>query len=150
LGAIAIVLSLQVAAAGQFGTAPNNYYPPSYNGGTFTGTVESTTANSIKLVYKHGDRAETFEATAVAPCRLPEGNNAVAPFPLSTIKNGSVVTLLYNAKTVKTDGRKQKKYEVVGITVDNWNGKVIDETKRYLFLCVPPGTLLHYRAFGDN
>jgi hypothetical protein len=42
----------------QKGTAPNGYYPPGYNGSTFTGVVESTDTGQLTLLYTSGRKHE--------------------------------------------------------------------------------------------
>jgi len=133
-GLLTLVLSGTVAA--QKGTAPNGYYPANYNGATLTGKVVQTTDDTITLNYVHGSKTDTFEAYATAPCNLPSTKTATQPMPLSKVQTGAVVTLFYEAKETKVDGKKQKKNQVVGILFLEENGRKVKEEHQAMFYCI--------------
>ncbi len=142
-----LMLALSRTVAAQKGTAPNGYYPANYNGATFTGKVVQTTDETITLNYAHGSKTDTFEAYATAPCNLPSTKTTTQPMPLSKVQTGAVVTLFYETKEIKVDGKKQKKNEVIGIVFLEENGRKIKEEHQALFYCVPGPRKLDFMTF---
>jgi hypothetical protein len=141
------VLLLGGSVAAQQGTAPNNYYPAGYSGSIYTGKVVQTTDDSITLSYVHGSKADTFEAYATAPCNLPANKTTTRPVRLSKVQTGAVVTVYYQSKTVKVDGRKQKRNEVIGISFLEVNGGKVSEEHKAIFYCIPGQPALYFKAF---
>jgi hypothetical protein len=131
-----LMLVLNGTGSAQKGTAPNGYYPAGYNGATFTGSVVQTTDDTITLNYVHGSKTDTFEAYAAAPCNLPSSKTTTQPMPLSKVQTGAVVTLFYEPKETKVDGKKQKKNQVIGILFLEENGRKIKEEHQAIFYCV--------------
>jgi len=110
-----LMLAFSGTVVAQEGTAPNGYYPAGYDGATFRGKVVLTTDDTISLNYVHGSKTDTFEAYATAPCNLPSTKTTTQPMPLSQVQTGAVITVFYEPKVTKIDGRKQKKNQVIGI-----------------------------------
>src|ERR1043166_2077992 len=108
MGRILLLVLLLPFAAAQRGTAPNNYYPSSYNGSIFTGTVVRTTADTISLEYGHRGKIESFEARALAACDLPVTKDTQSPGTLAQVPLGWVVTAYYEPLVTKTGGKKEK------------------------------------------
>jgi hypothetical protein len=125
------VLLLGGVVAAQQGTAPNNYNPVGYNGSIFSGRVVQTTDDSITLSYVHGSKTDTFEA-------------------YTKVQTAAVVTVYYEPKTVKVDGRKQKRNEVVGISFLEVNGRKVSEEHQAIFYCIPGQPTLYFRAFDGR
>jgi hypothetical protein len=144
------VLLLGGVVAAQQGTAPNNYNPVGYNGSIFSGRVVQTTDDSITLSYVHGSKTDTFEAYTTTPCNLPANKTTTHPVPLSKVQTGAVVTVYYEPKTVKVDGRKQKRNEVVGISFLEVNGRKVSEEHQAIFYCIPGQPTLYFRAFDGR
>lgn len=140
-----LMLALSGTGAAQKGTAPNGYYPAGYNGATFTGKVVQTTDDSVTLNYVHGNKTDTFEAYSAAPCNLPSSKTTTQPMPLSKVQPGAVVTLFYEPKETKVDGKKQKKNQVVGILFLEENGRKVKEEHQAMFYCVAGPS--HFMAF---
>lgn len=130
------VLLLGAALAAQKGSAPNGYYPAGYGGSTFTGKVVQTTDRTITLNYIHGSKTDVFEAYATAPCNVPSSATTTIPMPLSSVQIGAVVTVFYEGKTTKGGGHKEKKNQVIAISVLEEDGKKIPEARRAIFYCV--------------
>jgi hypothetical protein len=143
-GLLVLVLSGTVVA--QKATAPNGYYPASYNGATFTGRVVLTTDDTITLNYVHGSKTDTFEAFATDPCNLPSTKTMTRPMPLSQVQTGAVVTVFYEPREIKVDTRKQKKNQVIGILFQEVNGRKVKEEHQAIFYCNPP-IKLDFMAF---
>jgi hypothetical protein len=131
----------------QKGTAPNGYYPVGYNGATFTGKVVLTTDDTITLTYVHGSKTDTFEAYATAACNLPSTKTTTQPMPLSKVQTGAVITVFYEPKETKIDGRKQKKNQVIGILFQEVNGRRVKEEHQALFYCSTGPAKLYFMAF---
>lgn len=134
--ATAMLLLCGVVSA-QYGTAPNNYYPDSYDGVTFTGTVVSATQDTITLSYTHGNRTDTFEGYVTAPCNLPETRTTTRPTPLSGVPTGAVITAFYETKTIKVAGRKEKKNHIIAVMFQQVTSKPIADTHKAIFYCIP-------------
>ena len=137
-----LMLAFSGTVVAQEGTAPNGYYPAGYDGATFRGKVVLTTDDTISLNYVHGSKTDTFEAYATAPCNLPSTKTTTQPMPLSQVQTGAVITVFYEPKVTKIDGRKQKKNQVIGILFQEVNGRKVKEEHQALFYCIPgPGKL---------
>ena len=143
-GLLMLVFSGTVVA--QKGTAANGYYPAGYNGATFTGKVVLTTDDTITLNYVHGSKTDTFEAYATAPCNLPSTKTTTQPMPLSQVQRGAVVTVFYEPKETKIDGRKEKKNQVIAVLFQEVNGRKVKEEHQAIFYCNPP-IKLDFMAF---
>jgi hypothetical protein len=62
--------------------------------------------------------------------------------PLSQVQTGAVITVFYEPKETKIDGRKQKKNQVIGILFQEVNGRKVKEDHQAFFYCIPgPGKL---------
>ena len=140
-----LVLSCGMAAA-QYGTAPNGYYPAGYGGSTYTGKAQGTGPTSITLTYAHGNKTDTFEGYASAPCSMPVSKTSTAPMPLSEVPTTAVVTVFYQSETVKVDGQKHKRNEIIAISFQQLNGKTIASEHRAIFYCTP-SPVLAFKAF---
>ena len=136
LSAVLVILFCGIASA-QYGTAPAGYYPDSYGGSIFTGKVQGTASESITLTYAHGVKTDTFEGHAAAPCNLPVSKTETRPMPLSEIPATAVVTVFYETETVKIDGEKHKRHEIIAISFQELNGKAIAKENRVVFSCAP-------------
>src|SRR2546430_15751867 len=63
---------LPVCVHAQKGIAGPGYYPSGYNGDIFTGEfAPSDSADQIKLVYKNGNKTQSFEGKIESPCLAP-------------------------------------------------------------------------------
>jgi hypothetical protein len=139
-----IIIAFAVAAAGQYGTAPNNYYPDKYNGSTFTGVVAQTANDQVTLTYTKGDKTETFTGRFEAPCSVPSTKGGgIMP---SDIPGGTVMTVFFNTDTKKMGGQKLKENVILAIALDNWHGQKIAEDKKKIYLCTG-NAHVQFRAF---
>jgi len=140
-----LMLVLSGTGAAQKGTAPNGYYPAGYSGATFTGRVVQTTDDTITLKYVHGNKTDMFEAYAAGPCNLPATKTTTQPMPLSKVQTGAVVTLFYEPKETKVDGKKQRKNQIIGILFLEENGRKVAEEHQAMFYCIAGAS--HFMAF---
>jgi hypothetical protein len=141
------VLLFGGAVSAQYGTAPNNYYPNSYNGSTFTGKVVRTTDDTITLTYTHGSKTDTFEGHLTSPCYLPSSKTTTGPMSASQVQMGAVITAFYEGRTVKVEGRKQKENQVIAISFLQVNGRTVTEDHRAIFFCIPAPFHTYFKAF---
>lgn len=141
------VLLFAAALAAQKGSAPNGYYPAGYGGSTFTGRVVQTTDSTITLNYIHGSKTDVFEAYATAPCNVPSSPATTVPMPISNVQAGTVVTVFYEGKTIKIDGRKEKRNQVIAISVLEEDGKKVPKERQLLFYCLDRPPRLDFMAF---
>ncbi len=142
-----LMLVLSGTGAAQKGTAPNGYYPGGYAGSTFTGKVVQTTDDTITLNYVHGSKTDTFEAYSTTPCNLPSTKTTTQPMPLSKVQTGAVVTLFYQGKEIKVDGKKQKRNQVIGILFQEENGRKVAAEHQAIFYCIPGPFMSYFMAF---
>jgi hypothetical protein len=133
----------------QAGTAPSGYYPADFSGDAFTGTVTQTTDDTITAVYTHGDKSETFEAYSNGPCALPASKSGASLMPLTKVPIGSQIEILYEAKTVKIGGVKQKQNQMIGFVFlkTKVNGEWVAMKSRVTFYCAQAGSFLTFKAF---
>lgn len=148
MGLFALIFCPLVNA--QRGTAPNNYYPTWYNGATFTGQVVGATGDTITLAYTHGNKTETFEGRATAPCNLPSSKTSTDPKPFTSLPTGSMITAFYEPKTVRVNGQKQKENQVMAISFIEVNGRKVQEEHRAIFYCIPGTFRTDFKAFSGN
>lgn len=123
--------------AAQSGTAPSGYYPPTYNGSIFTGTLQAVDTNTqeITLVYTKGKKSELFVGRMESFCRWKEKGGAVHSFKASDIPKGTVLTAFYNTFIKKSDGQASKENSVFAISYVELNGKKIAAEKRLAIAC---------------
>jgi hypothetical protein len=95
----------------QHGTAESGYYPPSYGGDTFSGTVTKVddTLREVTLNYADShNKTETFVGVVANNyiTRWKDGTeHALKPSDLTL---GTKLKVYYMAKEVKVDGKKTK------------------------------------------
>jgi hypothetical protein len=132
-----IICGWSVRLAAQSGTAPSGYYPPTYNGSIFTGTLETVDADTqeIKLAYSKGSKSEHFIGRMESPCRWKEKGGPVHTFKASDIPKGTVLTAFYNTTTKKSGDQKSKENSVFAISYVERNGKKIPDEKRLIISC---------------
>ena len=146
---IAVWLAVLVAASAsaQYGGAPNGYYPPTYTGATFTGTVTEGKGDAVTLTYTKKDKTQTFTGQLETSCAMPTRDGQ--PMSASDLTPGTVLTAFYNKESRKVDGRKEPVNLIVAIMVNVWQGQPIPENKRKIYLCTP-NKQLQFRAWSNQ
>lgn len=150
----AVLLSLllaALAASAQHGIAPSGYYPASYRGDTFTGTVASVdpATDTVTLEYKKDSQGEVLPVRLEGGCKVPSKTGE--PMRAKNIPPGTVLKAYYMGKTEKRDGQKQRVYVAVGISFLEWQGKPVSEANRHkLYRCGAGGGWQYYRAFAGQ
>jgi hypothetical protein len=81
------------AAFGQHGTAENGYYPPAYQGDTWTGVVASASEQTGEITLSHtkGGKSQTFVGVPEAGYLVHEYTGATRPLKMSDIPIGKVI-----------------------------------------------------------
>lgn len=106
------VLYYQLNALGQHGRAENGYYPPDYNGDTFTGEVtavdDSTREVNMKYVDTKRGKAETFVGVINEGYTLKLKDGTTHELKPSNLRVGGHFKVYYKTNTRKVEGRKLK------------------------------------------
>jgi hypothetical protein len=137
-----------VLAAGQYGTAPNNYYPDQYNGSTFTGVLTETKDDKITLTYTKGGKTDLFTGRFEAGCSVPTADKSHPKMTPSDIPKGTAMTAFFNTSTKKIEQQKVKENVVLAIAFNVWQGQQISEDKRRIYLCTNDRHL-RFKAWGN-
>jgi hypothetical protein len=109
-----LLLVLVSPALAQHGAAPNGYYPPGYNGDTWTGEVSGTNdaTREITLTYTKGSKSETFTGVLQPGFKAKRADGSTLEVKPSDFRNGTRLTVFYMPKTRKEDDKKIKYYEI--------------------------------------
>lgn len=130
----------------QKGTAPNGYYPPGYNGSTFTGSVESTDAGQLTLLYASGRKQERFVGRLEASCVWTDKGGTVHTVEVAAVPKGIVLTAFYNSVTTKSGDQKIRENLILAISYAEQNGKTIPDDKRVIVGCSQQ-RIVQFKAF---
>jgi hypothetical protein len=107
---IAALFMFQTVSFAQYGTALPGYYPPSYNGNTFTGRVvaASDSTGQITLAYKDRRSGKTVNFIGVLEkgyeVKLKDGS--IHDMKPSLVPIGTSFTVYYMVHHEKVKGRK--------------------------------------------
>jgi hypothetical protein len=110
-GSLYLLISLFTIASfalPQHGTAENGYYPPGYNGDTWTGVIQSANdqTGEITLSYTKGGKSQTFVGVPEEGYMVHEHNGQTRLLKMSDIPVGRTVKVWYTPATKKVDGKK--------------------------------------------
>lgn len=139
-------MSLSIMASAQYGTAPNNYYPSSYNGSIFKGVVTESKDDQITLTSARGNSTESFTGRFETSCSVPTIKDEGLTMMPTDIPKGTTMTVFFNTRTKKVDGKKIKENLIIAIAFDIWKGQKVPENKRRICLC-SENRVLQFRAF---
>jgi len=151
---ITILLSLLVFSStvlAQRGVAPNGYYPASYRGDTFTGTVVDSdpATDSVILEFKKSSKPQVLSVRLEGGCSVPSKTGA--PMQAKNIPKGTVLTAYYMGRTEKRGAEKQNVDVAIGISFVEWQGKPVSElNRRRLYSCGAGGGWDYFRAFANG
>jgi hypothetical protein len=132
---LALLLASVSRLFAQYGTAPPNYYPATYGGTTFTGTLTATEGDQITLTFTKGSKAQTFVGRFETACAVPKTDQTVGQFRASDIPSGTVLVAFFNPVTKKVNGTKVKENIIIAFAVDVVNGKKIPDEKKTIYPC---------------
>ncbi len=106
-----------------------------------------TSDGTITLIYTHGRKTDRFVGHTAASCHMPVTKTTTAPLPLSQVQLGMVVTVFYREETLKVEGRKKHKNEIIAISFVQASSKPVKADHQALFYCLPEGANLFFKAF---
>jgi hypothetical protein len=118
LGALVIAGVLIATASSvkaQHGTAGAGYYPPGYEGDTWTGVVTATDdrARTVTLTYSSKKKTETFTGVLKEGCcKVKMSDGTVQELKPSMLSPGRRIMVYYIPRTTKVDGKKSAVNEV--------------------------------------
>jgi hypothetical protein len=146
-GAACALLLVSAAIRAQYGTAPSGYYPASFNGSTFKGSVTAISNDEVTLSFSKGADTETFTAHFETGCSIPgeAGKPARIMLP-GNIPVGSGLTAFYFTGTDKSDAKKGKENWIAAISIDAWGKRKIPEDRQGIMYCTN-SKLLNFQAF---
>jgi hypothetical protein len=121
----------------QHATAPNGYYPHTYSGSIFTGSLESVVPDTqeITLVYTKGSKTERFVGRLESTCSWKDKQGTVHSFTGSDLPKGTVLTTFYTSSTKKSGGEKITENSIFAVSYAEQNGKRIPDERRVLIPC---------------
>ena len=126
----------------QYGIATSNYYPLSYQGSTFSGTVADTSEETMTLTFVKGQKSETFTGRLEKPCVIKEGHGMTA----SDFPKGTELTALFDPITKKVEGKKITGNIIVGVVLRSWRARKIEGDKRIIYWCTD-SRQLQFKSF---
>jgi len=147
---IVLVIGLfSVPLEAQKGTAPNGYYPPTFQGSIFTGSLELGAADTqeITLTYTKGSKSEHFVGRLEALCGWKDKDGTAHSFKASDIPKGTILTAFYNATKKESGGQKITENSVFAMSYVEVNGKRIPDDKRVIISCSEQ-KFTFFRAFN--
>ena len=109
------ILAITGSVNAQHGSAGNGYFPPGYNGDTWTGNVTSTddTARSITLTFENKNKTETFTGVLKDTCcKVKMADGTMKDLKVSEISQGRRMIVYYIPTTTKVDGKKSTVNEI--------------------------------------
>jgi hypothetical protein len=132
----------------QKGTAPNGYYPITYNGNIFTGTLESVDKEKqdITIAYVHGDKTEKFTGRFENRCSWSSKDGIEHSFGVEDIPKGTVLTVFYKIRTEKMATEKVNENSIFAVSYKTLHGNQIPPNKRLIVFCAKPQAT-HFRVF---
>jgi hypothetical protein len=134
--AIALTLALwSWVALGQYGTAPNGYYPPGYSGDIFSGKVTAVdeVTQVITISFDNGRKTETFMGHLQKPCAVPSADGKT--MTAVDLPIGTDVTAFFEPKTQKDSGKKVKENSIIGIMFHSWDGHPVKQQAKKMYPC---------------
>lgn len=117
--AFCLVLIVTPRSLAQHGTAPNDYYPSSYSGDTWSGEVTSTNdeTREITLTYTKGSKTETFTGVLQEGYKVKLKDGTPHELKPSEISKGTHLMVFYTQRTRKDGEKKIKYYEIFRLQV---------------------------------
>jgi hypothetical protein len=109
------LLATASSVQAQHGTAGAGYYPPGYEGDTWTGVVTATddTTHTVTLTYSSKKKTETFTGVfKEGCCKVKMSDGTVQDLKPSMLSPGRRIMVYYIPRTTKVDGKKSTVNEV--------------------------------------
>jgi len=115
LGMMAVFFLVRVEVKAQHGTAGNGYYPPGYEGDTWSGDVTATddTTRMVTLTYSNKKKTETFTGVLQEGCcKVKMSDGTIQELKPSQLSPGRRIMVYYIPKTTKAEGKKTTVNEI--------------------------------------
>jgi len=141
--AVSIYSSLLIAlvfasgALGQYGRAPNGYYPSAYSGDIFSGRVSAADEASglITVSSKEKKKTDVFVGRLQEPCAVPSKDGK--PMTASDLPIGTDVTVFFEKNMLKDGSSSTRENLIIGIMFHSWDGHPVRQTAKKMYLCSP-------------
>ena len=136
-------------ALGQYGEAPNGYYPSAYDGDIFSGKVTAVneTSGQITVSFKEGKKAQIiFVGRLEQPCAVPsqDGKGMTAlDLPI-----GTDVTVFFKKNAKRDANSSTKENLIIGIMFHSWDGHPVRQTAKKMYLCSDAPKSSYLRCFS--
>lgn len=137
-------LVCSVSIFGQSGRATNGYYPPNYNGDTFSGKVTAVNEKTeeITISFEQGGKSERFVGLLQRPCAVPsKDGQGMSALDLPV---GSDITAFFIASG------QEKPNSIIGIMFHSWNGHPVKPAARKMYLCSSTPIVHYWRCFNTS
>lgn len=136
-------------AFGQYGMAPNGYYPSNYNGETFSGKVTTVDGVSerITISFANGNKTETFLGRFQEPCAVPSADGK--PMTALDLPIGTDVTVFFVANARKDKDASVKEPVIIGIMFHSWDGHPVKQALKKMYLCSSAPIAHYWRYFSS-
>jgi hypothetical protein len=143
------LLLCESTSFGQYGIAPNGYYPSNYNGDIYSGKVTSVDEASGQITVSSEKKPppEIFVGRLQEPCAVPskDGN----PMSAADLPIGTDVTVFFETKVRKDGDTSVKENSIVGIMFHSWDGHPVRQASKKMYLCSKTPISHNWRCFGS-
>ncbi len=142
-----VTLLCTYVAFGQYGRAPNGYYPPAYTGDSFSGKVTAVdeASGQITISFEEKKKAETFVGRLQEPCAVPSKDGK--PMTALDLPIGTYVTVFFETSVRKNGNTSVKENSIIGVMFHSWDGHPVKQTAKKTYLCSKP-TSQYFRCFS--
>ena len=144
---LVLILLCTHIAFGQYGTAPNGYYPSGYNGEVFTGRVSAIdqTTGQITISFDGKKKTETFVGHFQKSCDVPskDGN----PMTALDLPIGTDVTVFFETNVHKDGSTPVKENLIIGIMFHSWDGHPVGQASKKMYSCSSTPIYHYWRCF---
>jgi hypothetical protein len=123
LGLMAVLFLGAVEGKAQHGTAGNGYFPPGYEGDTWTGIVTAADdkTRTVTLTYSSKKKTETFTGVLQEGCCKVKMSDfteqELRPSQLSLTHPRRTITVYYIPKTTKAEDKKITVNEIFKVII---------------------------------
>lgn len=144
-----VLLLCDALAFGQYGTAPNGYYPSGYNGDIFSGKVTAVdeTSEEITISFEQGKRTGTFVGRFQAPCAVSSKDGK--PMRALDIPIGTDISAFFETNVRRDGNTSAKENSIIGIMFHSWDGRPVRQQSKKMYLCSATSISHYWRCFGS-
>ena len=145
---LSMMLFSASCALGQYGEAPNGYYPSAFRGDVFSGRVTAVdeATGQITISFEQKTKTEVFVGHLEEPCAVPSKDGK--PMTALDLPIGTDVTA-YFEKNVKKDKSSSGENLIIGIMFHTWDGHPVRQTAKKMYLCSHAPVSNYLRCFSS-